>query len=139
MYRFVFDMPHPRFPFSTCIHVFALKIRDLYSVCTSMDGTPSCKHLCSYMIFSLSNLQPFSTGSHCMRLNSRTLENLEIFKNQVSHSHKSSDYISACKSGACICVTWLLVAYLGRHIHLCITTIKFGTWSSHFFVLIIIV
>ena len=22
-------------------------------------------------------------GSHCMRLNSRTLENLEIFKNQV--------------------------------------------------------
>ena len=31
-----------------------------------------------------SNLQPFSTGSHFMRLNSKALEGLEIFRNLVT-------------------------------------------------------
>ena len=35
------------------------------------------------VVYTCSNLQPFSTGTQCMKLNSKTLENLEIFKNQV--------------------------------------------------------
>lgn len=35
------------------------------------------------VVCTCSNLQPFSTGTYCMKLNSKTLENLEIFKNQV--------------------------------------------------------
>ena len=35
------------------------------------------------LIFMSSNLQPFSIGAHCMRLNSTVLENLEVFQNSV--------------------------------------------------------
>ena len=39
--------------------------------------------LIGFVVSYCSNLHPFSSGTNCMRLNSRTLENLEIFKNQV--------------------------------------------------------
>ena len=34
-------------------------------------------------MYSCSNMELFSVGNHCMRLNSKTLENLEIFQNLV--------------------------------------------------------
>ena len=39
----------------------------------------------SCIVYCFRNLHPFSTGTHCMRLDSKTLKNLEVFKNQVSN------------------------------------------------------
>ena len=65
-----------------------------------------------YVYITASNLKPFLSGSFSMKLNTNTIRNLEIFKNQV--------LVHVCVCCVCVCVLCVLCVCVFICVCLCV-------------------